>query len=176
VALVLRQGARGIELLFIRRADDPRDPWSGQMAFPGGRQEADDPDLLSTAVRETQEEIGLRLAPDAVLGALDEVRAMARLRPVDLVIAPFVFRVPESSRATPRDEVRSIHWLLLDDLLDPRFRSTVDYPEPSGTLEFPCLRIDGLVIWGLTYRMLTGLGERLAGEPHPGLSSSGSCA
>src|SRR6059036_755615 len=94
VALVLRDGPSGIELLFIRRADHPEDPWSGQMAFPGGRSEPGDPDPRATAVRETEEEIGVDLARDAeYLGPLDEVRAAARLRPVDLAISPFVFRL-----------------------------------------------------------------------------------
>jgi len=52
VALILRDGAAGIELLFIRRAEHPMDPWSGQMAFPGGRAEPGDRDLEATAVRE----------------------------------------------------------------------------------------------------------------------------
>src|SRR5258706_15931093 len=39
VALILRDGPQGIEVLFIRRAEHPQDPWSGQMAFPGGRAE-----------------------------------------------------------------------------------------------------------------------------------------
>jgi 8-oxo-dGTP pyrophosphatase MutT (NUDIX family) len=61
VALILREGTNGLELLFIRRADHPQDPWSGQMAFPGGRAEPGEEDLKATAVRETAEEIGVDL-------------------------------------------------------------------------------------------------------------------
>ena len=163
VALILRDGETGIEILFIRRAEDPRDPWSGQMAFPGGRSEPADDDLRATAVRETREEIGVDLASNAqLLGALDEVRAMARMRPMDLVISPFVFRLSGSPAMEPSAEVRSVHWLPLEDLLGTRFRSSMRYPHEGSPLEFPCLRVDGVVIWGLTYRMFAGFGERLA--------------
>ena len=96
VALILREGASGLEILFIRRAEHPQDPWSGQMAFPGGRAEPGEEDLKATAVRETAEEIGVDLERHAAcLGILDEVRAMARMRPVSLTILPFVFRLRE---------------------------------------------------------------------------------
>lgn len=161
VALVLREGPAGVELLFIRRAEHPEDPWSGQMAFPGGRSEPGDADLLATAVRETAEEIGLDLAREAeYLGPLDEVRAMARLRPVDLAIAPYVFRLRGDVPLVPNHEVRSAHWIALDELVREDRRSVMDYPYQGSTLQFPCLRVEDVVIWGLTYRMFVGLQER----------------
>lgn len=163
VALILRDGAAGIELLFIRRAEHPQDPWSGQMAFPGGRAEAADPDLHATAVRETAEEIGLDLRHAAEpLGALDEVRAMARMRPMDLTILPFVFRLQSPADLRLSDEVRSVHWLPLAAILGADLRSTMEYAHEGTALRFPCVRVDELVIWGLTYRMLVELGERVA--------------
>jgi 8-oxo-dGTP pyrophosphatase MutT (NUDIX family) len=165
VALVLREGAGGIEILFVRRAEDPADPWSGHMAFPGGRLEPGDADLCATAVRETREEIGLDLGASAdVLGALDELRAMARMQPMDLAIAPFVFRLRGPQvELTPSAEVTSVHWLPLEDLLGPRFRASTSYSHEGRTIEFPCLQVDNLVIWGLTYRMFTSFAERLIG-------------
>jgi 8-oxo-dGTP pyrophosphatase MutT (NUDIX family) len=175
VALVLRDGPSGIELLFIRRADHPEDPWSGQMAFPGGRSEPGDTDLRATAVRETEEEIGVDLSHEAdYLGPLDEVHAMARLRPVDLSIAPFAFRLRGPATFRPNHEVRSIHWIPLDELMREDRRSVMDYSYQGSTLQFPCLRVEDLVIWGLTYRMFMGLQERFpvpaespAPEPPP---------
>jgi 8-oxo-dGTP pyrophosphatase MutT (NUDIX family) len=162
VALILRDGAAGIELLFIRRAEHPQDPWSGQMAFPGGRAEAGDADLLATAVRETVEEIGLDLATTSeALGALDEVRAMARMRPLELTILPFVFRLVRPAALQLSAEVTSVHWLSLAALLGADLRSTMDYVHDGTSLRFPCVRVDEVVIWGLTYRMLLALGERL---------------
>lgn len=168
VAVILRDGASGIEILFIRRAEHPQDPWSGQMAFPGGRREPADADLRETARRETAEEIGVDLGASAkLLGRLDEVRAMARMQPLSLVIAPFVFRLTEPVEALLSDEVRSVHWLPLDDLLGARTRSTMDYVHEARTVQFSCLRIDELVIWGLTYRMFMSLAALLEGGPQP---------
>ena len=162
VAVVLRDGERGLDVLFMRRAEYPGDPWSGQMSFPGGRAEAGDVDLVATAVRETREETGIDLARDAeLLGPLDEVRAMARLRPMDLAIAPFVFRLRHAVEPVPSEEVAGLHWLPLDDLVRPDLRSTMEYPHLETRLTFPCLRVQDLVIWGLTYRMFLGLVERM---------------
>jgi len=166
VALILREGAAGLEILFIRRAEHPRDPWSGQMAFPGGRAEPGEEDLKATAVRETAEEIGVDLDTGAeCLGVLDEVRAMARMRPVSLTILPFVFRLRGPFEPTLSSEVRSLHWIPLDDLLAAERRSVMEYAHEGETVEFPCLRVEDLVIWGLTYRMFVGFQERAAGLP-----------
>jgi 8-oxo-dGTP pyrophosphatase MutT (NUDIX family) len=163
VALVLRETADGLELLFIRRAEHPLDPWSGQMAFPGGRAEPGDADLAATAMRETLEEIGLDLGAAERLGALDEVRAMARMRPMNLTILPFVFHAPERAELRLSDEVKSVHWLPLAALLGEELRSTMDYVHEGASLQFPCVRVEDVVIWGLTYRMLLAFGDRLAG-------------
>jgi 8-oxo-dGTP pyrophosphatase MutT (NUDIX family) len=174
VAIILREGTEGLEALFIRRAEHPRDPWSGQVAFPGGRSEPADGDLEATARRETLEEIGLDLASAAeLLGPLDEVRAMARLRPLDLSIMPFVFRLRQAVPTTLSPEVTSLHWLPLHDLLDPAAASTLEYVHEATTLKFPSLEAGGLVIWGLTYRMFNGLAERLrAASAHAGHAAS----
>ena len=162
VAVILRDGADGIEVLFIRRAEHPQDPWSGQVAFPGGRAEPGDVDLPATAVRETLEEVGVDLSTSAdALGALDEVRAVARGVPMNLTIAPFVFRLREPFEPALSAEVRSVHWLPLGDLLGTARRSTFDYAQQGVSLQLPCLRVDELVIWGLTYRMFVSLQERL---------------
>ena len=78
-AVIRNHPERGAELLVIRRAEHPLDPWSGHMAFPGGRRELTDPDLSHTALRETFEEVGLDLRRDgALLTRLPDVPAIGR--------------------------------------------------------------------------------------------------
>ena len=75
VAIILRDGPSGsAQIMYVLRASSANDAWSGQVAFPGGRRQADDADDLAAAIRETHEEVGLRLAPPAfeLLGQLPE--------------------------------------------------------------------------------------------------------
>jgi 8-oxo-dGTP pyrophosphatase MutT (NUDIX family) len=168
VALVLRDAPVGLELLFIRRADDPRDPWSGQIAFPGGRFEPRDRDLETTSVRETLEETHLDLGLHGrVLGPLDEVQAMARMQRLDLAISPFVFRLTGPGEASAGHEVGSVHWIGLEALRNEGARSVMEYGQDGAAVQLPCLRLGAIVIWGLTYRILGDLTDRLR-LPSPG--------
>mgnify|MGYP001820711858 FL=1 len=156
VAMLLREGARGPEVLFIRRAEHPRDPWSGHMAFPGGRQHAEDASLLDTAMRETREEVGLDLRAEAEhIGQLDDLQAIARGKPQETVIRPFVFEVHRESpiRADEKEVAEALWTPLL-----PLYRGEVDTVRPyqwHGThIDFPAYDVGGRVVWGLTYQML----------------------
>jgi 8-oxo-dGTP pyrophosphatase MutT (NUDIX family) len=158
VALTFRESDAGLELLFIHRAEHPQDPWSGHMAFPGGRAEHADQDLQHTAIRETAEEIGIDLRQHGrALGSLDETRAMSRMRALDLTITPFVFRLDGAHPHILSPEVTSVHWIRLDDLLGPSYRELMDYTHDGQRLAFPSFRIQGKTIWGLTYRMFANL-------------------
>ena len=173
VAVILREENAGIEILFIRRAESERDPWSGQVGFPGGRAEPGDADLGATARRETFEEIGMDLAEDAeLLGGLDEIRAMARGRAMDLKVAPFVFHLRRGQSVRLSAEVTSVHWLSLDALLGPEPHGRFEYRHGDRVDEMPCLRVGDLLIWGLTYRMFGGLRERLAALTAGGVHAS----
>ena len=164
VSLVLRQAEPGLELLFIHRAEHPDDRWSGQMAFPGGRAEPGEDDLAVTAVRETAEETGVDLRESGeLLGALDEMQAMARGRHLDLAIRPFVFRLAGGPVLRFNHEVRAAYWIPLDGLMGRDWRSTMEYVHDGSTFQLPCIRWGGPVIWGLTFRMLQNL-ETLLGE------------
>jgi len=166
VSVILREKEE-LELLLIKRAEAEGDPWSGQMALPGGRRDPSDHHLLETAMRETEEEVALSLAKAGVsLGRLEAtIPATKRLPPI--IIFPFVFGVPEDTEAKVSSrEVDEVLWVPLSTLRDPRFASTVEIHYPDAkTRTFPCIRVQGRVIWGLTYRILTGFFKTLASTP-----------
>lgn len=166
VALVLRTAEGGLQALFIRRAEHPDDPWSGHIGLPGGREESRDEGLVDTAIRETEEEIGLRLSSGHhLIGALDEVRATARTRTIDMKIAPFVFVVPDApDRFSLSAEVAATQWIPLAELFDSRRTSSLSLDHAGETLRFPAIEIHSLTIWGLTLRMLRNF-ERLTSAP-----------
>jgi 8-oxo-dGTP pyrophosphatase MutT (NUDIX family) len=170
VAAILRERDGVTEVLLMRRAHHAGDPWSGHMAFPGGRQDPSDCDLLATALRETEEEIGLRLRPESdLVGRLDDLPAVARGRRVGLVIAPFVFAVSGDPVFTPnRSEVDEILWTPLDPMLQGERDTTLQWEFEGRSIEVPGYDVDGRVVWGLTHRMLGALFEALDGNPERG--------
>lgn len=167
VALVLlARDAGAVELLLIERAMRDGDPWSGHMALPGGRRDPGDVDVVATAVRETHEEVGIDLARDgSVLGRLDELRAVARHRPLDLVISPIVFALsrPVTPRPNPR-EVESAVWVPLEFLASPAACTTYTRTLDGITSDFPAYRYERYTIWGLTHRILEGFLALLHGD------------
>ncbi len=164
VAAILREGAgASAEALLIRRADRPSDPWSGHMAFPGGRRDPADADLYTTAVRETREEVGLDLdAHGALLGRLPAIEAGARAKRTGLVVTPYVFALAHDVPLVVRaEEVAEALWIPLAPLARGEGAGTLPWKVQGQTFQMPCWRVEGRVIWGLTYRMLVSLFEIL---------------
>jgi 8-oxo-dGTP pyrophosphatase MutT (NUDIX family) len=162
VSVVLRAGEEW-EVLLIKRAEAEGDPWSGQMALPGGRRDVSDENLLHTAMRETREETSVILEEAGVhLGRL-EPTAPNTVRLPPITIFPFVFGVANETQARVSSrEVDEVLWSPLSEFRSPTAVGTVEirYPEGSSR-EFPCFRIRERVVWGLTYRILTGFFELL---------------
>jgi 8-oxo-dGTP pyrophosphatase MutT (NUDIX family) len=153
VALVVRPARGDLELLLIKRAAFPGDPWSGHMAFPGGRREGGEEDL-ETAVRETREEVGLDLERDGLLlGRLDGVQPRAGAPAVAVV--PFVFGVGPGAATRTNPEVDRTYWIPLRALRAPGAATEYLHALSSGDhLRFPAIVYDEQVIWGLTHRIL----------------------
>jgi 8-oxo-dGTP pyrophosphatase MutT (NUDIX family) len=169
VAAIVRPSADGLKLLFIHRAEDPRDPWSGHMAFPGGRVERRDVDPLAAAVRETREEVALDLEEGGtLLGRLSDVAAVGRGRPLSLVVEPYVFAVEERPELDLNYEVADAVWVPLDYLLDRSNRSTLPWRHGEVSVSLPCYRYDRYVIWGLTFGMVDELVTLIEGGEGPG--------
>ena len=159
VAAVLREGPRGAEVLLIQRAEHPNDPWSGHMAFPGGRRDPDDPGLLETAIRETREELDLDLNRAEHLGHVDDLQAVARGRTLDLVIRPHVFSWPHSEvpPLRPNYEVADVLWTPIAPMIAGEIDTTRPWREGTTTYRMPAYDVEGRIVWGLTYRMLRTL-------------------
>jgi 8-oxo-dGTP pyrophosphatase MutT (NUDIX family) len=153
-----------LELLLIKRAAWADDPWSAHMAFPGGKLAPEDDDLLATAARETQEELGLDLTSVAeYLGPLP-CQCFSRLER-ELCIRPFVFALRQSTTFTLNHEVDEVVWVTLDSLSNGSRTSKVLVDLEGKRLEFPAWEVQGHHVWGLTYRMVESLLSLLRESP-----------
>lgn len=161
VALLLSPSDGGWEALFIRRAVHPLDPWSGHVGLPGGRQEPADPDPLAAALRETEEETGIALPRDALLGQLDDLEPMTP-GALPVVVRPFVFALPGRPEVRPSPEVAAYFWADLARLR--RSARTAQVLVRGRRRRVPAYRAGEHVIWGITGRIVSGLLERLFGD------------
>jgi 8-oxo-dGTP pyrophosphatase MutT (NUDIX family) len=156
VSAVLRVVHGAPELLFIKRAEVERDPWSGHMAFPGGRREVGDASLEVTAVRETQEELALNLTQGRILGRLDDLAPRNRVLP-PIIIRPYVALVAPDVCLTPSREVAATFWVPIARLQDARSITTYDVEMNGVRASFPAFRVAEHLVWGLTERIVQQL-------------------
>lgn len=144
-ALVVAPHGPTCAIAFIRRAERAGDRWSGDMALPGGMRAPSDPDLATTAARETREEIGVTLG-EPVARLPDQGGRVTRG-----TVATFVYILDRRPALTPQpDEVAEALWIPIGALVSPdaatRFR--------WRGVPFPAIDHDGRIIWGLTHRIL----------------------
>ena len=155
VALIFRAGDTGApELLFIKRADYPGDPWSGQVAFPGGREEPGDTALLDTAIRETREETGIELEREGiVIGTLDDLRPVTTRLPA-VVVRPYVALIAREEPLMLSHEVALSFWVPLEALRKAdSWRETAVFARGIQTNRL-AFHHEGHVIWGMTERVV----------------------
>lgn len=158
-------GHEGEQVLFIKRAAAP-DAHGGQFAFPGGRREPEDADLVATALREAWEEVGLLPEHVEVLGQLD-----AQVTPTGFHITPVVGRVPwpYALELNPVEVDRVIQ-VPLARLLEPGYIRLAEVPLAGGrVVSSYVFELGADVIWGATARITLQLVELLAGRavgPH----------
>ena len=165
VALLLRIGPDGeIELLLVQRAIWAGDPWSGQVALPGGRHEPVDRTLEDTAVRETIEELALDLrAHGAVLGTLDDLSPRTPTLP-PVIVRPYVFAVESDVDLHPSAELQAAFWISLAQLRDPSCRADATVVVRGLERRVTSFQLGEHLVWGMTERILLTFLERLAAE------------
>ena len=166
VAIVLRERAGDTDVLLIKRAEKRGDPWSGDMAFPGGHREPRDADLTAAALRETEEEIGLVVDRANLIGELSQQRPSRRGHAFDMLVAPFVFFLDGDLDGDPSfelsDEVDAVVWSPLAPMHGGRSHASEDRLIAGVPTPFTGYRVGGgHFVWGLTFRMIESLFEAL---------------
>jgi 8-oxo-dGTP pyrophosphatase MutT (NUDIX family) len=156
VAAVLRVVEGTVELLFIKRSEHEGDPWSGHMAFPGGRHEPHDASLEATACRETMEELSLDLSRGRLLGRLDDLAPRNPVLP-PILIRPFVAVVPPDVIFSPSEEVAATFWVPLAVLRHEDTRAEHVMTINGARARFPGFRVEQHIVWGLTERIVQQL-------------------
>jgi 8-oxo-dGTP pyrophosphatase MutT (NUDIX family) len=159
---VFRDAERRLRLVLVVRGD--HGIHGGQLGLPGGKAEPGDAGLVETALREAEEEIGLRPEQVEILGALPPLDAHVS----GFRVHPFLARVPADVRFQLRaGEIVGLLTPFVEELADPAARRELPFSSralPDGLL-VEGISIEGHVLWGLTLRLLDPLVPRLlAGE------------
>lgn len=155
VALILREERRNLEVLLIERMERVGDPWSGQIALPGGRVDPRDRTLSDTARREALEEVSVEVEDVCLsLGRLPEV---SPVNVPELVVFPFVYSLQKETEVRPGAEVKEAFWASLRSIKESRTTREVEIR--GRRLTVPAFIHGERVIWGLTYRILASFFE-----------------
>jgi 8-oxo-dGTP pyrophosphatase MutT (NUDIX family) len=150
-------------VLLMRRSVRQSDSWSGHWSFPGGRRDASDPDLLHTALRELEEECGVRLRREDMEAQLPVRLARRRSGPW-VSVTPFLFRAPCELPAPP-DGLEAVEttWVPLELLRSPASHLLLPVPGVPPEWRFPAIPMGAAPLWGFTYGLINhwlGMGPK----------------
>ena len=168
VAIVLAGDADAPSVCFVERARRAGDPWSGDVAFPGGWAKHRDESLRAAAMRETREEVGLALADAHHVGDVAPIRISRFLSGVGIIGAS-VFYVGELRPALHLEqrEIACAFWVPIGHLHHPENRTVVHWSRSGPPQPRPAIMFEGRVIWGLTYRILVRFSNLVTGGRSP---------
>jgi 8-oxo-dGTP pyrophosphatase MutT (NUDIX family) len=148
----------GLSFLMIQRAVHEGDPWSGQMAFPGGKAENDDDHITATAMRESFEELNIASSQIERIGRLSDILARPyRPRQKPMVVSPLVFRQCEALDINSNHEVADTIWLPVSHFQDVANRKAMDIERFGQQLTLPCYYYQDKKVWGLSLLMIDEL-------------------
>jgi 8-oxo-dGTP pyrophosphatase MutT (NUDIX family) len=153
VAMLLREKRHRPEVLFIRRAEYPGDPWSGDLGFPGGCLEPLDSDARAAAERETREEISLCLKPHQYLGQCAELAGAY----LPVIISCFAYHLEDEPEFNLNGEVVQTFWVPLQTLLEPQRNRLISFEYRGERRQHPVIELQEWSerpLWGITYRLL----------------------
>jgi 8-oxo-dGTP pyrophosphatase MutT (NUDIX family) len=148
VAILLREDGDDYETLLVKRAIVRGDPWSGDMAFPGGKKTSQDKTLRDTVVREVSEETGLDLDSLIFIGAMPVI--FSSIKP-DRDVLPIVYLYKGRPDIKLNLELTTYRWVHLKELRASRTFAKIK--EWEGEV----FKLGDDIVWGLTYRMLDKL-------------------
>lgn len=166
VAMIFREHEGRLEVLMIKRAEREGDPWSGHMAFPGGRMDPQDRgNGRLTAERETLEEVGVDLEKAGhCIGRLSDIIARRHSLKRLMIVTPYIYRLHLPVSIDYNHEVAETLWLPLEFLCDYSQRESMVWQRGAVKLTLPCYYYQGRKIWGMSLGMLDELIE-VAGFP-----------
>jgi 8-oxo-dGTP pyrophosphatase MutT (NUDIX family) len=134
------------------------------MALPGGRFEPEDGDLLTTAIRETEEEVGVRLEREHLGGSLDDVVPRTPVLP-PVAVRPFVFFLPTRPVLSLNAEVATTAWITFDHFLHPATHHPVRLDVAGQSRIVEAYELENAIVWGMTERILSSLFRQLSTHP-----------
>lgn len=155
VSMLLRE-RDNVEMLLIQRAVYAGDPWSGQMAFPGGMIEPADISSRVAAERETLEEVAVDLREHTYVGQLDDLQGRHAGHPLGLIVSGHVYELQDNAKLRPNYEVADMVWVPLQRLLERERVTEVRHPRAPEQI-FSGIVIDAekeQILWGLTRRFV----------------------
>ena len=149
VGVVFKRDKGLLELLLVKRAEVPGDPWSGDMAFPGGKRCPDDNGLIETVTREVYEETNIDLRSGHYLGVMDPVGSTVKR---GMTVLPMVFLLNEEPEISTNEELAYYFWTPFSSLVNSKGRALV-----KNRYDTDVFHVGDDVVWGLTYRILESL-------------------
>ena len=162
VCIILAEKKQSLHFLMMQRAIHENDPWSGQMAFPGGKQDPQDIHITMTAEREAFEELSIDNNAITRIGRLSDILARPyRAMKKPMVVSPIIFKAEHIFTPKGNSEVADWLWLPVSHFQDPCKRLSMNINKAGLEHKLPCYIIQNKRVWGLSLLMIDELVKAL---------------